>query len=1214
MFARFFIDRPVFAWVLSIVITLIGAVAVFVLPVDQYPPITPPTVQVTTSYPGASAQVVADTIAAPIEQQVNGVERMLYMSSQSTNDGNYVLTVTFEVGTDLNIAQVLVQNRVALAMPKLPQQVQIQGVNTLKKSPNILLVVNFISPNGRFNDLYLSNYATIHVKDELLRLNGVGDITYLGQRDYSMRLWLDPDKLATRNLTAVDVVNALKNQNVQVAAGQIGQQPVPSGQQFQYPMNALGRLDTEEQFAEIILKTGQGNIASGSGGSPSGVPNGSAALSQGSPSTQVVRIRDVGRIELGAQGYDQIARFNGQPTVGLAIFQLPGSNALDVADAVKKRMKELKKSFPDGVDYRIGYDITPFIRQSVEEVFGTLRDAVLLVALVVLFFLQDWKAMILPMIDVPVSLVGTFAVMAVMGFSLNNLTLFGLVLAIGIVVDDAIMVLENIERLIATGLDARTATIKAMDELTGPIVAITLVLCAVFLPSVFIPGITGQFYRQFALTISVAVIISAVNALTLTPSRAVAIFKTEEAASRIEDRGSRIEDRKTAHPPQREALPWWIFGVAGGLLTVWLGSHLSILDPRSSILEERETPVWLSWAATGAYFIPGLLVGGAVGWFVIRYVNAALAWVFRGFNRGFDRVTTWYGWTVGRLLRLSALVLLLYGGLLFLTVWSMVRAPKGFLPTQDQGYLLVNVQLPDSASVQRTQEVMEKLAKIARGDPQDRRRHPGIPGVHHTLSVAGQSFLLSTNGSNLGSMFVILDEFAQRRSHERYDAVIAQKLQRLAFEEIEDAVIGVFRAPPIRGLGNAGGFKMQTEQRGFVDLNELQASTDELVRAANATGRFAGVFTIFRANTPQIFLDIDRTKVESLDVPIQDVFTTLQVYMGGLYVNDFNKFGRTWQVQVQADAPFRTDADAIQQLKVRNKQGQMVPLGTVTQAKEVGGPLMVMRYNMYTSAAVNGTPAPGVSSGEVIGVMDAVARKAGVPYEWTELTYLEILAGNIALLIFGLGTVLVYLVLAAKYESWRLPLAVILVVPMCLLSSITGMFTARLPVDIFVQIGFLVLVGMASKNAILIVEFARQLREEGKELEEATVEASRLRFRPIVMTSFAFIFGVIPLVLAEGAGAEMRQSLGTAVLSGMIGVTLFGVFLTPVFFHVLMRLGGRTQAGATPVATTPAPVDGAAAGVAGARPPVTVSAFTSGGQLRGDEIRSADTDGDRSAK
>jgi multidrug efflux pump len=1121
--ARFFIDRPILAWVVSIVITLVGAVAVFVLPIDQYPNITPPIVSVTASYPGASATVVADTIAAPIEQQVNGVERMLYMSSQSTNDGNYVLNVTFQVGTDLNIAQVLVQNRVALALPKVPQQVQFQGVNTLKKSPNILMAINLVSPDGRYDPLYLSNYATIRIKDELLRIEGVGDLSYLGQRDYSMRIWLDPDKAASRNLTAVDVVNAIRNQNVQVAAGQVGQEPVPAGQDFQLTMTTLGRLDTEKQFGDIVLKTAQGDAQ------------------QGSPSTQVVHVRDVARIELGAQNYDQICRLDGKPSTGLAVFQLPGSNALDVANAVKRKMKELKKSFPAGLDYQIAYDTTPFIRQSIDEVFHTLRDAMILVAIVVLFFLQDWKAMILPMIDVPVSLIGTFAVMAVMGFTLNNLTLFGLVLAIGIVVDDAIVVLENIERLIGTGLDARTATIKAMEEITGPIVAITLVLSSVFLPSVFIPGITGQFYRQFALTISVAMIISAINAMTLTPSRAVAIFKSE-----------------AGH--EREALPWWIFVLIGGMVSLWLGrkflaGHFG-LPPAEESGDADDVPAWLSWAVTALYFTPGAVAGGVLGWFIIRPVNATLAIIFKAFNRFFDAVTAVYGQIVGKLLRLSVVVLLVYAGLLFLTGWGMVRAPTGFIPEQDQGYVLVNVQLPDSASVQRTHEVMAKIEDIAHE----------IPGVAHTVSIAGTSFLLSTNGSNFGSMFVTFEDFAKRHSHEMYDEVIARKLQKRCYEEIDEAVIGVFRAPPIRGLGNAGGFKLQTEQRGFVDLDELQNATDELVQKANATGQFAGVFTLFRANTPQLFLDIDRVKTESLDVPVQDVFTTLQVYMGSLYVNDFNKFGRTWQVQVQADAPFRRDAEEIKQLKVRNKKGEMVPLGTLTKFDPIGGPVLFMRYNMYTSAAVNGTPAPGVSSGQAARILDDLSAKSGVPFEWTEIYFLEIQAGNVGMLIFGLGTVLVYLILAAKYESWRLPLSVILVVPMCLLASVTGMTIARLPVDIFVQIGFLVLVGLASKNAILIVEYAQQLQHEGKELREAAVLSSRLRFRPIVMTSFAFILGVLPLVLGEGAGAEMRRSLGVAVFAGMIGVTLFGVFLTPVFYFVLLWFSepGRTK-------TEPAP-------------------------------------------
>jgi multidrug efflux pump len=1133
---RFFIDRPILAWVVSIVITLVGAVALVLLPIDQYPEITPPTVTVTASYPGASAQVVADTVAAPIEQQVNGVEQMLYMSSQSTNDGNYLLTVTFEVGTNLNMSQVLVQNRVALAMPQLPAQVQLQGVTIKKKSPNILFTINFVSPDGRFDDLYLSNYATIHVRDELLRLPGVGDITYLGQRDYSMRIWLDPDELAARKLTTLDVVSAIQSQNVQVAAGNVGQQPVPPGQQFQYTLTALGRLSTEEQFGDIVLKTGSGSDLF------TGSSQGSNLVS--SPASQVVRVKDVARIELGAQNYDQVGRLNGQPSVGLAIFQLPGSNALNVADACKRRMAELSKEFPPGLEYHIVYDTTPFIRQSVDEVFKALGDAVLLVALVVLFFLQDWKAMILPMIDVPVSLVGTFAVMAVLGFSLNNLTLFGLVLAIGIVVDDAIVVLENIERLIATGLDARTATIQAMEEVTGPIIAITLVLCAVFLPSVFMTGITGQFYRQFALTISVAMVISAVNAMTLTPSRAVSIFKTEQVGQ--------------GHEFKREALPWWFFALLGGALALMLRNRgffgAAVQPAENGAVLQTTADKTLAWLITIGFFLAGAIPGGAIGWFIIKPLNRALGWFFKGFNRLFDRLTAGYGWAVRHMVRWSLIVLVVYAGLLALTAWQMRRAPTGFLPTQDQGYLLVSIQLPDSASVQRTQTVLSQVEQIGRR----------LPGVAHTVGIAGTSFLLNTNGSNLASLFLVLEPFEKRREHDKYDAVIAEKLQRLCFQQVEDAVVGVFRAPPIRGLGNAGGFKLQTEQRGFVDLQELQAGTDRLVHAANADPRFAGVFTLFRANTPQLFVNIDRTKCEALEVPIDSVFATLQVYMGGQFVNLINLFGRTWQVQVEADAQYRTDADEIRLLEVRNKLGQMIPLGTLATVDGIGGPIMVMRYNMYNSAAINGSPAPGVSSGEVIQAMDQLADHLGIPFEWTEMSYLQIQAASVGIYVFALGSVLVYLVLAAKYESWRLPLAVILVVPMCLLSAVTGMLSAGLPVDIFVQIGFLVLVGMASKNAILIVEFAKQMQGRGLGYREAIIEASRLRFRPIVMTSFAFIFGVLPLVFAEGAGAEMRQSLGIAVLSGMIGVTFFGVFLTPVFFFVIQWLGNRGQTAGTP--------------------------------------------------
>jgi multidrug efflux pump len=1145
MLARFFIDRPIFAWVLSIVIVLVGAVAAFTLPIARYPEITPPTVSVTCIYPGANAQVVADSVAAPIEQQVNGVERMLYMSSQSTNDGAYNLTITFELGTDLNIAQVLVQNRVALALPQLPPEVQLQGVNVKKRSPDILLTVNLFSPDERYDDLYLSNYATIQLKDELLRLAGVGDITFLGQRDYSMRLWLDPDKMASRSLTTADVVNALKAQNVQVAAGQVGQQPVPAGQQFQLPMSTLGRLAEEDQFADIILKTGQGN------------------REQGRPSSQVVRVRDVARVELGAQQYDQLCRLDGQPSVGLAVFQLPGSNALDTANRIKTKMVELKKRFPPGLDYAIVYDTAPFVEQSVDEVFNTLRDAVILVAIVVLFFLQDWKAMILPMLDVPVSLIGTFAVMALMGFSLNNLTLFGLVLAIGIVVDDAIVVLENIERLIATGLDARTATIQAMDEITGPILAITLVLSSVFLPAAFVPGVTGQFYRQFALVISVSMIISAVNAMTLTPSRAVTIFRTEEKAEGGHSHGA------------REALPWWFFGVLGGVFTWGVGESFLPADLGLSAVAGKTASTWI---ARFVFALPGAVVGAAVGKLIIHPVNAVLAWVFRGFNRVFDRFTAAYGWGVGRLLRLSVIVLVVYGGLLVLTGRTLSTAPTGFIPLQDQGYLLVNVQMPDSWSVQETQKVMAQIDRIARGDPDHREASPGVPGVAHTLTIAGQSFLLSANGSNFGSCFVVLDPFDQRREHDRYDEAVAQKLRRLFAEQIDDGIVTVFRAPPIRGLGNAGGFKFQTEQRGFVDLQELQTATDELVRSANKDPRLVGLFTVYRANTPQLYVDVDRTKCESLEVDVQDVFNTLQVYMGGFYVNLFNKFGRTWQVNVLADAPFRTRAEEIKQLKVRNKRGQMVPLGTLTRVDDIGGPVLVLRYNMYTSAAVNGNTAPGVSSGDAIKVIGELADKQGVPYEWTEITYLEILAGGTGIYVFVLGSLLVYLILAAKYESWSLPLAVILVVPMCLLCAVVGMLIVRLPVDIFVQIGFLVLVGLAAKNAILIVEFAAQLQREGKSRYDAVLDASRLRLRPIVMTSFAFILAMVPLVLGEGAGAEMRRSLGTAVFSGMLGVTVFGVLLTPVFYYVITWFGERTvvrpPAFEPPPTPSPAP-DGA---------------------------------------
>ncbi len=1128
---KFFIDHPIAAWVVSIVITLLGAVAASRLPIAQYPEITPPTVQVTASYPGASAQVVADVVAAPIEQQVNGVERMLYMSSQCTNDGNYTLTVTFEVGADLNMAQVLVQNRVALAMPQLPEEVQVLGVSTKKKSPSILLVINMISPDGSRDDLYLSNFATIQLRDELLRVKNVGDLLFLGQRDYAMRMWLDPDALATRDLTAVDVMNAVKNQNVQVAAGQIGQQPVPDGQKFQLPMTAVGRLRTVEEFENIIVKVGTGDGAG--------------------TSSQVVKIKDVARVELGAQSYDQICRLDGKPSVGLAIFQLPGSNALTVAEDIKAKMRELRVKFPKGVDYQIVYDTTPFIEESVNEVFHTLRDAVILVAIVVLFFLQDWKAMILPMIDVPVSLIGTFAVMALLGFSLNNLTLFGLVLAIGIVVDDAIVVLENIERLLATGMKPREATIQAMKEVTGPIIAITLVLCSVFLPSIFIPGITGQFYRQFAITISVSMIISAVNAMTLTPSRAVTIFQSEAS--------------EHGHEHQREALPWWFFALLGG----WISCRIlqtpvahALGVPLELDVYTTPPPAWKNWLVMFVAFLPGAIAGGVVGKLFIRPVNAFLSVIFKWFNRLFDKFTLGYSAVIGRSLRITAIVGLVYAGLLCATYFGLTKSPTGFIPVQDQGYLLVNVQLPDSASVQRTAKVMEQIEGICLS----------IEGVAHTNAVSGQSFLTFSNGSNLGSMFVILDSFEERGSHETYDAAIQQQIQAKCLKEVDEALVQVFRSPPIQGLGSAGGLKLMNEQRGFVDLNQLQLTTDELVGEINKNQQmFLGSMTLFRANTPQLFIDIDRVKCESLQVPVQDVFTTLQVYMGGLYVNNFNEFGRTWQVRMQADGPFRSDAASVGELRVRNRQGEMVPLGTLARISDVSGPVIVTRYNTYTAADVNVVPRPSASLGVAMSTIAGIAQRLGLDFEWTEIAFLQQQEGSGAMMVFALATLLVFLVLAFKYESWSLPAAVILVVPMCILAAVTGMFIARLPIDIFVQIGFLVLVALACKNAILIVEFAKQLQDEGQSLFDAAVNASRLRFRPIVMTSFAFILGVVPLMIGHGAGAEMRQSLGVAVFSGMLGVTLFGVILTPTFYYVIRRLtGGETKPGAAPPTATAA--------------------------------------------
>ena len=1136
MLVRFFVDRPVLAWVISLVIILMGAITAALLPVAQYPDITPPVVRVTASYPGANARIIADTVAAPIEQQVVGVENMLYMSSQSNNDGSYTLDVTFAVGTDANMAQVLVQNRVAIAQPALPDVVKAIGVTVRKRSPDILLIVNLYSDTnpdtGRpyYDQLYLSNYATINLQDALARIEGVGDVFVFGGQDYSMRVWLDPDKLQSRNLMAGDVLRVLREQNVQVAAGQLGQPPVPKGQDFQYTVNTLGRLVEAEQFADIILKTGTDG--------------------------EVVYLKDVARTELGAKNQDYTLSLDGKPAVGLAIFQLPGSNALDVADRVKARTRELEKRFPKGVRFACVYDTTPFVRESVNEVFHTLRDAVILVAIVVLLFLQDWKSLLLPVIDVAVSLVGTFAVMKLMGFSLNNLTLFGLVLAIGIVVDDAIVVLENIERWLDKGLPVREATIKAMDEITGPILAITLVLSSVLLPSAFLGGITGQFFRQFALTISVSMLLSAVNAMTMTPARAAWIFAKRKpgGAPGTPGRGDQ----------GKEALPWWSFALFGGLATVWmltptwgLWLGLPAAGEGGEAAPGALKDTLMAWGVYAVLFLPGALAGSAIGGLLIRPVNWILGHFFRGFNWVFDRSTRAYGKTVGWCLRLSAIVLLVYVGLVGLTGFGFTRVPAGFIPTQDKGRLVVNVQLSDSASLERTTEVMQKIEKMALE----------TPGVAHIISNRGRSFILNAMSSNLGSAFLPLQPFHERRDPSLSADAIAARLRERFRREVPEARVNVFGAPAVDGLGMAGGFKLMVEATGDVDFDALQTQADALVAQGNQQPGLVGLFSAFRARTPQFYVDVDRTKVKTMGVQLTDVFDLLQAYLGSYYVNDFNRFGRTWQVNVQAEDSFRTNPETVKQLKVRSATDDMVPLGALAEVRDSTGPIQIFRYNMFPAAAINGAALPGISTGEVLATMENLAQKLprNMTSEWTELSYLQKQSSKVEQFrdlqqnpfsAFVLGVVLVFFVLAGLYESWSLPLAVILVVPLCLLNALVGIFLAQMDVNIFVQVAFVVLVGLAAKNAILIVEFARDRQQEGASRFDAAVEAARVRLRPILMTSFAFILGVFPLVIAHGAGAEMRRTLGTAVFAGMIGVTLFGIFLTPVFFYVIRRISG----------------------------------------------------------
>jgi multidrug efflux pump subunit AcrB len=1096
VFSKFFINRPIFASVLSIVVVLAGFIALRTLPVAQYPDITPPTVEVSASYPGANAQVVADTVAAPIEQQVNGVEGMMYMSSQCTNDGNYTLTVTFKPGSDLNIAQVLVQNRESLAEPILPDLVKRRGISVKKKSPNVLMIVNLVSTDESRTNLELSNYATIQIRDELSRLQGVGDITYLGQRDYSMRLWLDPQKMASYNLNAQDVISAVQAQNIQVAAGQIGQPPTPSGQVTQYIITTLGRLQNSDQFANIILRN------------------------QGST---LVYLKDVASIEMGAQSYDQTCTLDQKPSVALSVYQLPGSNALDVARRVRERMKQLRLRFPPGIDYKIIYDTTPFIRESIIEVYETLFDAVVLVAIVVLVFLQNWRSTLIPLIAVPVAVVGTFAVMAAIGFSLNNLTLFGLVLAIGIVVDDAIVVVEAVEHHIEHGLSPRQASLKAMEQVSGPVVAIGLVLSAVFVPCAFITGIIGQFFRQFALTIAVSTLISAFNSLTLSPALSAILLRRRA---------------KGAFEP----LPWFAFVPLGA----WLGHKIGnrYVSPALAALKLNVSPELLDhlrlWGPILAGAATGLILALTLG----RPLNLLLGTSFRAFNRAFDASTTAYTRAVSGLLYVSLLIVAIYGGLLALTWWGFTHTPTGFIPQQDKGYLLVNVQLPDAASVTRTREVVQKIEEIVRQ----------TEGVEHTVAISGQSILLGANASNFGALYLMLKPFEERRAPSLSSEAIAARLQEDLQKKVPRAVINIFGAPPVEGLGTAGGFKIIIQDTGDNGLYALQKSADRVVADGEQDPKLQGLFTSFRADTPWLELVIDRAQAKDRGVSIDDVRTTLESTLGPYYINDFNRFGRTWQVNVQALGTFRQSVEDIKQLKVRNNMGDMVPLADFASVRHVSGPVLVMRYNMYASAAIHADAGPDTSSGQAIAHLEDAANSElplSMRTEWTELALLQLQTGNTAMWVFLLAVVLVFLVLAAQYESWSLPLAVILVVPMCLLCAIIGVIVTRSDINIFTQIGFLVLVGLACKNAILIVEFAKVQREEGRTRYQATLDACQLRLRPIIMTSFAFIFGVVPLMLSEGAGAEMRKTLGTAVFSGMLGVTLFGIFLTPVFYYVI---------------------------------------------------------------
>ncbi len=1172
MVSQFFIDRPIFATVLSVVILLVGGVALVGMPVGQYPDVTPPTIAVTAFYPGAGAEVVAETVTTPIEQEINGVEGMLYLSSKSTGDGQASIDVTFALGTDIDQAQVLTQNRVAVALAKLPEEARRQGVSTRKKSPSILLCVNLFSPGERLDQLFISNYALLQVKDALARIDGVGDVQFLGARDYALRVWLDPGKLASRGLSATDVVRALREQNVQVAAGRIGQPPATLGLDFQVPVTAAGRLPDPQAFENVIVKA--------SGPLPPGTPAGAAGRvgpghDLATTGQAIVRLGDVGRAELGARSYDVGSRLDGQEGVTVALFQQPGSNALATAERIRHEMALLERGFPEGLEYAIHYDTTVFVEESVREVWKTLFEAVVLVFIVVLVFLQDWRATIIPMVAVPVSLVGTFAAMRLFGFSLNNLSLFGLVLAIGIVVDDAIVVVENVERWLSGGLPAREAARRAMAEVAGPVIAIALVLCSVFVPTAFITGISGEFYRQFALTIAASTVISAFNSLTLSPALCVLLFQAHHpgngaAPSGGPEPGNAAADEagkgkgKGEIGARRDPLPAAGIALLAGLLAVWF------LEARGLVAAGLATAPLPPWAAAWSVRLGLFAAGALLGWWGAGAVNGILAAFFRLFNLFFELTTGVYGAVVGRLLRMGIVVVALYLGLMALTYYGFTTVPVGFIPQQDKGYLLVTALLPPGASAERTAEVMADLDK----------RVTAIPGVAHSISVTGYSLLANVSQPNAGGMFVLLEPFARRAvDPERSSARILRTL-RQSFAEIRAAQVVAFGAPPIDGLGNSGGFKLQVLDRTSAGPQRLEAAAAALVDAAAAQPGLTGLFSGFRADEPKFFVDIDREKVKAQGVDLAEVNAALQIYLGSAYVNDWTAFGRNWPVLVQADRDYRMRREDIGRLEVRNAAGEMVPLSTLVTVTDTSGPAVVNHFNLLPSADITGSTLPGTSSGDAIAILEALAAQPpegqgilppGMEFAWTELSLQQILAGNTAWIVFALGTVFVFLVLAAQYESWSLPLAIILIVPMCLLAAIAGVWIAGLDNSIFTQIGLVVLVGLAAKNAILIVEFAKQQQDAGLPLAEAVVTAARMRLRPILMTSLAFILGVVPLVLGRGAGAEMRVALGTAVFSGMLGVTAFGIFFTPVFYSLIMGWGrGRNldRPGAQPVPST----------------------------------------------